>query len=181
MNTTPEFQSTCDRLVRNEVYLCVSSLVSTLAQGGGAYVPEPKQGTYNLAELCDQALELAAPLSDYEEAAIQAGWVFSGTNSEMQRTLRVNEFDTTSESEALTLKWAENPEMACQVDDLELYEREVFEHWAVSEWLADKLIAKGERVDKDFAGLCVWARTTTGQAISIDSVIEQICRETYAK
>ena len=33
-------------------------------------------------------------------------------------------------------------------------------------------------MDTDFAGLNVWARTTTGQAISIDAVIEAIAKET---
>jgi len=33
------------------------------------------------------------------------------------------------------------------------YEWEIYEHWAVSQWLADKLIAQDERVDTDFAGL----------------------------
>ena len=44
----------------------------------------------------------------------------------------------------------------------------------MSDWLADKLIAMGEKVDKDFAGICVWARTTTGQAIYCDSVIQDL-------
>lgn len=67
------------------------------------------------------------------------------------------------------------------VEDLEAvideYEREVFEHWIVSDWLADKLEAKGEKVEKDFAGLTIWARTTTGQAIALDAVIEEICAD----
>ena len=65
--------------------------------------------------------------------------------------------------------------MACRD---EMPELEVFEHWAVSTWLAEKLEAKGEKVDRDFAGLNVWARTTTGQAIALDSVIEAIVSET---
>lgn len=63
---------------------------------------------------------------------------------------------------------------AIEYDSLEPYWREVFEHWAVTGWLANQLEARGEKVDHDFAGLCVWARTTTGQAIYADSVIEQI-------
>jgi hypothetical protein len=55
----------------------------------------------------------------------------------------------------------------------------VFEHWAVSEWLAGKLEEQGERVDRDFAGLCVWARTTSGQSISMDGVIERIAAEMH--
>lgn len=54
---------------------------------------------------------------------------------------------------------------------------EIYEYWAVSAWLADKLQAKGERVDCDFHGLCVWGRTTTGQAISMDSVVRDVVQE----
>lgn len=52
-----------------------------------------------------------------------------------------------------------------------------YAHWAVSTWLAEKLQAQGERVDTDFAGLNIWARTTTGQAISMDGCIKRIYAE----
>lgn len=48
---------------------------------------------------------------------------------------------------------------------------EVFEHWIVSDWLADRLEKKGCVIARDFFGMTVWGRTTTGQAIFIDSVI----------
>jgi hypothetical protein len=60
-------------------------------------------------------------------------------------------------------------ELAAPIPDYES-----FEFWAVSPRLADDLERYGEKVDRDFAGLCVWARTTTGQAISMDSVIQRI-------
>lgn len=62
----------------------------------------------------------------------------------------------------------------CEELGLEPYENEVFEYWAVSEWLGEKLKAQGELIDDDFLGLCVWGRTTTGQSISMDGVIETI-------
>lgn len=54
---------------------------------------------------------------------------------------------------------------------------EIYEYWAVSEWLADKLESKGEIVFKclDFI---VWGRRTTGQAIYMDEVIQKIAEET---
>lgn len=55
----------------------------------------------------------------------------------------------------------------------------MFEHWAVSSYLADKLREHGEKV-LDFDNFTVWARCTTGQAISIDGVIETIYREMMA-
>lgn len=58
---------------------------------------------------------------------------------------------------------------------------EVLEYWAVSEWLAEKLKENGEAV-VEFGLTNVWGRTTSGQAISIDYVIEKIVEQTeYAK
>ena len=77
----------------------------------------------------------------------------------------------------------------CKTDDLkEALERldldaaqaecEVYEHWIVSEWLADRLEAKGQSVERDFHGLTVWGRCCTGQAILLDSIICDIYDET---
>ena len=51
---------------------------------------------------------------------------------------------------------------------------EALEHYIVSDWLADKLIAQGEMVTKDFLNLTIWGRTCSGQAIICDSVIQYI-------
>jgi hypothetical protein len=60
------------------------------------------------------------------------------------------------------------------LNDLESEPQEVFEWWAVSEYLYSKLKGKGEVVAD--AGSCyVWGRTTTGQAILLDGVISEIC------
>ena len=50
----------------------------------------------------------------------------------------------------------------------------------MTDWFANKLIEQGEKVDKDFAGMCIWARTTSGQGIASDSVIERIAAEINA-
>ena len=52
---------------------------------------------------------------------------------------------------------------------------EAYEHWIVSDWLADKLEAYGEMITKDFLGLTIWGRSCTGQAILLDWVISKIC------
>ena len=57
--------------------------------------------------------------------------------------------------------------------DLDSYRSEVFEHWLVSSWLGQKLIEQEETV-VEFYGLTVWGRTTTGQAIYCDDVIQEI-------
>lgn len=147
---------TTEQIIQAEVHYCVSSLVSTLASH--SYT---EHGT--LLELMEQACELCAPIADYEEAARQAGW-----NGRTTEGTFWNSFDNE------TLDDCETYQDVCEELDIEPYEREVFEHWIVSDWLADKLEAKGEKVDRDFGGMIVWARTTTGQAISMDSVIEAI-------
>jgi len=50
---------------------------------------------------------------------------------------------------------------------------EIYEYWAVTKWLAEKLKEKGEVVFElwDFH---VWGRQTTGQAIKLDPVIQEI-------
>jgi len=154
---------TADDLVRREVFYCVSSLVSTLAQGSGAII-----GDRDLSSLTEQAFELACPVDDYERAARQEGW----KTADMTPGMLINEttYGESQPAEAFYGTWEE----LCERFDIEPYQREVFEHWIVSDWLADKLAEHGEKVDKDFAGLTVWARTTTGQGIASDSVIEAI-------
>lgn len=160
-------QRRADRLVSQEVNACMSSLVATLAAGYSTGLPRKSGSGIALDDLAQQADHLAAPVPDYESAAREAGWLHTGGEVEAWR----NERDWSGYEMA-------NPQAVCEEFDIEPRELEVYEHWAVSQWLAEKLLAKGERVDTDFAGLNVWARTTTGQAISMDSVIEAITAET---
>jgi hypothetical protein len=151
-------QANAERLVQREVIVCLSHMVSTLAGGYG----ELSRG--DLCGLAEQASDLCLPIADFEEAATQAGWTLHGS---------VWIHDDFEDAET-------SPENACHASNVEPYDREVYEHWAVSTWLAEKLAAKGERVDTDFSNLNVWARTTTGQAISMDSVIRAIAAEMHS-
>lgn len=152
-------------MVRREVHYCVSSLISEIAKGYGGTNEE-------LGEMAESAFELCRPIEDFEEAATQAGWQEADNEADVYlRNATQAERDAGHMGELL---YADSWQQACEIDDLEPYEWEVFEHWIVSDWLADKLEAKGERVEKDFWGLTVWGRTTTGQAIYMDSVIEAI-------
>lgn len=170
-----------ERIVRQEVYLCVSALVSTLAGGSGFVSSKPKRhgltdGGNDLATLCEKAYELASPVEDWEEAAIQNKWAHGGDNQGFWYDSSVYESwkAALSDPDSATFMTAQE---LCEACDIEPYQREVFEHWAVSQWLADKLIAQGERVDTDFEGLNVWARTCTGQGIACDGVLHAIARE----
>jgi hypothetical protein len=147
--------------------MCLSSLVSTLASTW-----EVDNVNEAMNELHEQAQELCFPIPDYEEAAIQESWTGPYTD----------EFGATYfQCGADAVTWAARDwETLCRDHDIEPYDREVFEHWAVTDWFADKLIAAGEKVDKDFAGMCVWARTTTGQGIAQDYVIQSIHKSLQA-
>lgn len=137
---------TIDDMVRMEVFHCVSSLVATLASGYGSI-----HGASDLRDLTEQAAELCAPIDDWEEAAIQAGL-------------------TSLDPYPAGTTWQD----LCEQHDFDPYQREIFEHWIISDWLADQLEARGERVDRDFANLTIWGRTTTGQGIAQDAVMADI-------
>lgn len=157
---------TADDLVRREVYYCASTLVSTLSKD-----------CPNGDDLLTAAVELSTPIDDWESAAEEAGW----SNKDDAIPNLPNEEHYWMHKD----HWHEagNPvtyltaQEACEEQDIEPYQREVFEHWIVSDWLADKLADHGEKVDKDFAGMTIWARTCTGQGIAQDYVIQQIVEE----
>lgn len=156
-----EYQNSVRDMVRREVGHCVSSLVADLAHG---YANDALSG--GLSDLCSQAFELCTSVPDYEEAAIQEGW----TRDESADEFRLNDKGDGAEAVSSADDWQE----LCDEQNIEPYESEVYEHWIVSTWLANRLAECGERVDKDFAGLCVWGRTCTGQAILLDRVICEI-------
>lgn len=56
--------------------------------------------------------------------------------------------------------------------------QEIYEWWLVSDWLLEKLEKKGQPVLKTDYGSW-WGRTTTGQAILLDGVIEDIYTELH--
>lgn len=53
---------------------------------------------------------------------------------------------------------------------------EALQHWLVSDWFADELKKKGEIVG-EYAGLVIWGRTTCGQAISMDYVVQDVLKD----
>lgn len=165
MNTETEtLQNRAKRLVEQEVHLCLSMLVSPLAQAYG-------EAKGDLGELAEQAFELCCGVPDYEEAAIQAGWQLDASTDKWWNPKDDDGSRYVNGEHAFT--------RICEDHNLDPYEREIFEHWAVSKWLGEQLAAKGERVDFDFASLVVWGRTTTGQAIYCDRVIEEITEELH--
>ena len=169
--TETEIQNGCADLVRREVYCCASYLISTFAQGygGGGF---DRKSCPDLVETCEQAFELACSIPDYEEAASQAGYSIFGSEGDGVAFFNWKNDDEISDTEydSEDAAWRD----CCAENNIEPYEREVFEHWIVSYWLGLKLTDCGEKVDFDFCNLVIWARTTTGQSISMDGVIVAI-------
>lgn len=67
-------------------------------------------------------------------------------------------------------------EELCSCEGIEPEREEVYEHWIVSDWLADKLSALGHPTGELF-GLTIWGRGGTGQAILLDYAIAAIAAE----
>lgn len=168
----------CDDFVQREVLCCLSGLVSTLASGFtnvalNAVPPGTKRHADELHELCELAFELSAPVDDWEEAAFQEGASITKAGEFWQWCAKKSAdsvyggFET---SEAAARDF-------CQTLGIDPYQWEVFEHWAVTPYFADKLEAHGERVEKAFFGLCVWARTTTRPTQAGVGMIKRIVAE----
>jgi hypothetical protein len=97
-------------------------------------------------------------------------------DAEIERLRDIQEgFDTDEPSDKDKVYEAIRDEIA-ELENLESEPQEVFEWWAVSEYLYRKLKESGEVVC-DCGSCYVWGRTTTGQAILLDGVISEICGE----
>ena len=51
---------------------------------------------------------------------------------------------------------------------------DVMEWWLIDSWLAERLKAQGEVIIEEY-GCYWWGRQSSGQAIYMDSVIQEIC------
>lgn len=67
-------------------------------------------------------------------------------------------------------------EFGIDISDMESKPHEIYEWWIVSDYLFRKLKKYGEPV-LEWGNNYYWGRTTTGQAISLDYVISQICED----
>lgn len=169
---SPEYQSKVGDFVGREVTYCVSSLVHTLANGYGSTEGE-------IGELCEKAFELSCPVEDWSGPVFED--VHSLTSDDVTRWLEGNGFIIHDPEAIEDLRKTmishiadEGEQKYCDTNNLDPHQIEIYEHWIVSRHLANALDSMGEKVDFDFEGLVVWARTTSGQSISIDYVICKI-------
>ncbi len=192
---TTEIEEFTDRMVRNEVFACVSSIVADLANGSG----EVPRGLA-LADLAEEAAELSYSVEDYEEALRGEGWKLEPVNSDdLPAFVKIRLAAERNPGEFVVYKADDEFAKAEDVDgymvtgdtveeaardacdhlEIEPYQWEVFEHWIVSGWLGEELAKRGERVGP-LGNLTVWGRTTTGQSITMDGVIRRIAADCLA-
>jgi hypothetical protein len=143
-------------LVDREVIHCVSTVVWEISNQAESF-----------PEYYEDLINAFRGIPDFEEAASADGWTKRNSDG-----VFVNH-DLDKESNADT--W----EDLCDQEEIETfgYESEIFEHWIVSDYMATKLENYGHRVLRDFFGMTVWGRPTTGQAIFLDAVISQIAED----
>ncbi len=183
-----KFQRVCASYVRRNVIHCVSALIYEL------------RGVADELDDYDTYVALTAGKPDYEEAAYQ--FVMNDADlDDLEAIVEENGYwsDVLAEVGApdgadaeewleahpeaekalrraawkMTDEASDGPEWVCNHFDLEPEYGEIYEHWIVDRYFGKQLIAAGEIVE-DYLGLTVWGRTTTGQAIYMDGVIEQI-------
>ena len=166
------------QFVGREVYCNVNSLVEYCLSTGF----EDSNSPVNFDDLENYYI-----LPEWSKTVIGEDLFFEG-GTEKDREQFLEEFDRlTEESETLlseeTISEATHErnieqieEAKKEVEDLESEPQEVFEWWAVSSFLFDKLRDLGHVVI-DTGSCKVWGRTTTGQAILLDYSITKICAE----
>lgn len=168
-----------EHLARNEVYYCVSSLVSSLQS----------------EEACTA---LGIDWEDVRAVCVQDDWetpareYIDGLDaSDLKQTAEYldvdgadawdDDADDTEAMEAAIIAHCEaDPDQwreLCDFNRLEPETFEAYEHWLVSNWLAGKLEEMGEMVSRDLLGLTVWGRRTTGQSMSMDHIMLTIARD----
>ncbi len=98
---------------------------------------------------------------EWEETARNANWVGDESTCVTRPSL--------DGGELVVDTWQE----ACEYDELDPVQTEALEFWAVSDWFGEKLANHGELVE-DIAGLTVWGRSCSGQAICMDGVVSAI-------
>lgn len=142
-----------EQFVRNEVIICASSLVAEILS---------KNETEDFYHLMGTDNYESAVLDNLDEEDTKAVLEDYGVDS-------LDDLDS------------EDYQNIANEYNIDPYYEEVFEYWAVSNFLAKELQERGEIVEKDFFGINVWGRCTTGQSITLDYVIRSIVTDLHNK
>lgn len=156
--------------VQREVYCNVNSLVEYCLKNGY----EDRESPVNL----DDIENIYSYPEYFGQYAKFSGGTENEKDAELERLSSLYDMveDNIEGEEAQEAAKTKIDEEMQEIRDLESEPQEIYEWWAVSSYLYDKLKEQGEPVVD--AGSCyVWGRTTTGQAILLDGVISRICSD----
>jgi hypothetical protein len=161
-HTYEDNHRTLAKLVEREVIHRASELVSRLAE------LEPDN---------EEVMNLMRGVPDYETAVLEsnADWIETAAYFDVDHEALTPENARTALLQAVEDEDVTFEEIAdyLRVDP---HEREIFEHWIVSDFFAEKLSEHGETTGELY-GLTIWGRPTTGQSISLDHVVLEIAAE----
>lgn len=169
-----------EHLARNEVYYCVSHLVQTMAQN---------LHEATIFNIDSDKITAICVRDDWETPARE--YIDGLDASDLKETAEylgvdgaddwdADADDTEAMESAIITHCEEDPDQwreLCDFNRLEPYTVEAYEHWIVSDWLARQLEEHGEMVSRDFLGLTIWGRCTTGQSMSMDHIMLTIARD----
>ena len=156
-------QEICGRLVRNEVLACVTWLVDELMENNPDLLYDDGRVVNMSRRTCPECGESIE--------GVDVGYDDNGNE--------IMGWPSWADESADEQEWLDD-HYQCPNCDHVFHEdnagegwAEVYEWWIVSSWLAEKLEARGHVLFDDE----VWGREATGQAILLDGVIRDICRE----
>lgn len=168
-----EIREHAEHIVKNEVLACASSMVSTILQASD---------TWRALEIDEDDAYRLAECLDFDEPAAQH--IADMDSDDLRDYLESRDVETAEDAPIEDLRRLALAELAehgardfCDEFSIEPDRMEVYEHWIVSNWLANRLEAAGHPIARDFLGFTIWGRPTTGQSISMDSVILEIARD----
>lgn len=167
--TTETVDERARRLVEQEVLICLSSLISELGKVSSELDIEDEIQELNYREDFEEPVDEHLRGLDREELVqlLEAAG------------FQCYDHETDDELAAAYLEHLQaEDEMRSYAEDnrIEPYSLDVYEHWAVSSYLARKLQDQGESV-VDMFNMNIWARCTTGQSIYMDGVMQRIAED----
>lgn len=152
-----------ERLVRNEVKLCLSSLVYDMVNHDPGHYMEDLQDVLSRPQYMHTFTY---------ECGCGHSWEIESNDPSPENLESFRDIDDPSEHQANCPECKE-PNEPTDVSSKETDAEEAYEHWAVTSWLARKLEEHGEMVT-NYCNIWIWGRTCTGQAIALDHVIQVI-------
>lgn len=174
--SNPEALTGSDYTYDDVLAICVRDDYQSAWEESGAMVAWDSQGdAYAIA--ADDAKRVQGVYSEFAELPTTAQSEFDSVADYRDHLLA--EFGEPVELDAepsTPITSADDFRVLCESAGIEPYQREAYEHWIVSNWLAERLAECGEMTG-ELLGFTLWGRTTTGQAIYLDGVIRELAAQ----